>query len=53
MHQLDRLEMALQAKTYQDEGYSREQLESFYKSAKKEISNPKLKELFTNIMGDK
>jgi len=53
VHQLDRLEMALQAKTYQDEGYSREQLESFYKSAKKEISNPKLKELFTNIMGDK
>ena len=53
VHQLDRLEMVLQAKTYQDEGHSKEQLESFYKSAKKEISNPKLKELFTNIMESK
>ncbi len=53
VHQLDRLEMALQAKTYQDEGYSKEQLELFYESAKKEISNPKLKELFTNIIEDK
>ena len=53
VHQLDRLEMALQAKTYQDEGHSKEQLESFYESAKNEISNPKLKELFTNIMEDK
>lgn len=53
VHQLDRLEMVLQAKTYQDEGYSKEQLESFYESAKKEITNPKLKELFINIMEDK
>ncbi len=53
VHQLDRLEMALQAKTYQDEGHSKEQLESFYESAKKGISNPKLKELFTNIMENK
>ena len=53
VHQLDRLEMALQAKTYQDEGHSKEQLESFYESAKKEIANPKLKELFMQIMSDK
>lgn len=53
VHQLDRLEMALQGKTYQDEGHSKEELESFYESAKKEISNPKLKELFTNIIDDK
>jgi len=53
VHQLDRLEMALQAKTYQDEGYSKEQLESFYESAKKEIVNPKLKELFTQLINDK
>lgn len=52
VHQLDRLEMAIQAKTYQNEGYSIEQLESFYESAKREISNPKLKELFTNIIDD-
>jgi putative hydrolases of HD superfamily len=53
VHQLDRLEMTLQAKTYQNEGHSKEQLESFYESAKKEITNPKLKELFRNIIEDK
>ena len=52
VHQLDRLEMALQAKTYQNEGHSKEQLEPFYESAKNGISNPKLKELFTKIMED-
>ena len=53
VHQIDKLEMVLQAKTYQDEGHSKEQLESFYESAKKEIVNPKLKELFRNIIEDK
>jgi putative hydrolase of HD superfamily len=53
VHQLDRLEMALQAKTYQNEGHSKEKLESFFDSAKKEITNPKLKELFRNIIEDK
>lgn len=53
VHQLDRLEMALQAKTYQDEGHSKEKIESFYEYAEKEITNPKLKELFTNIIEDK
>ena len=50
VHQLDRLEMALQAKTYENEGHSKEKLESFFESAKNEISHPKLKELFRNIM---
>ena len=50
VHQLDRLEMALQAKIYQDGGHSKEQLESFYQSAKNGITNPKLKELFRNII---
>ena len=53
VHQLDRLEMALQAKTYQNEGHSKERLGSFFDSAKKEITNPKLKELFRNIIEDK
>jgi len=53
VHQLDKLEMTLQAKTYQNEGHSKEQLESFYESAKKEIVNSKLKELFRNIIEDK
>lgn len=50
VHQLDRLEMALQAKTYQTDGHSKEKLESFFESVKKDITNPKLKELFRNIM---
>ena len=53
VHQLDKLEMALQAKTYQDEGHSKKQLELFYESARKEIVNPKLKELFRNIIENK
>ena len=53
VHQLDRLEMALQAKTYQKEGHSKEQLESFYEYAQKEIVNPKLKELFKQVIDDK
>ncbi len=53
VHQLDKLEMVLQARTYQNEGHSKEQLKSFYESAKKEITNPKLKKLFKNIIEDK
>ena len=50
VHQLDRLEMALQAKTYQNEGYSKEKLQTFFNTAEKEIDHPKLKELFRNIV---
>ena len=50
VHQIDRLEMALQAKLYQKNGYSKEKLESFFKSAQMEITDPKLKELFRNIL---
>lgn len=53
IHQIDRLEMALQAKIYEKEGFPREKLEIFFESAKKDITNPKLKELFTNILEDK
>jgi len=49
VHQIDKLEMALQAKTYQKKGYSKE-IESFFESAKKEITDPKLKELFRQIL---
>ncbi len=52
VHQIDRLEMALQAKIYQKDGYSQEKLESFFESAKTDITNPKLKELFTKIIKD-
>ena len=53
VHQLDRLEMTLQAKAYQNNGHHIEKLEPFFESAKKDITNPKLKELFRNIMEDK
>lgn len=52
VHQIDKLEMALQAKTYQNEGYSKEKLAPFLKSAKEGITHPKLKELFRNIMDE-
>ena len=52
VHQIDKLEMALQAKIYEKEGHSQEKLESFFESAKADIVNPKLKELFTKIIED-
>ena len=50
VHQLDKLEMALQAKIYQNEGHSKEKLNIFFESAEREITHPKLKELFRNII---
>ena len=46
VHQLDKLEMALQAKIYFNEGYPEEKLTSFFNSSKSEIDDPKLLELF-------
>lgn len=51
VHQLDKLEMALQAKIYSDAGYSKEKLNSFFNSARNEITDPKLLELFEQILG--
>ncbi len=53
VHQIDKLEMVLQAKIYEKEGYSQKKLESFFESAKIDITDPKLKELFTKIIEDK
>ena len=50
IHQLDKLEMVLQAKIYEADGYSREKLETFLKSTESEITNPDLNELFTQIV---
>lgn len=52
VHQIDKLEMALQAKIYEKDGYSQEKLEVFFESAKTDITDPKLKELFTKIIKD-
>ncbi|WP_428324185.1 HD domain-containing protein [Nitrosopumilus sp.] len=53
VHQIDKLEMALQAKIYQSKGYSKEKLETFFESAKSSITHPKLKELFTKIVNER
>lgn len=50
VHQIDRLEMALQAKIYQNKGEPEEKIKPFLESAKKDITNPKLKKLFTKII---
>ena len=52
VHQIDKLEMALQAKMYQKQGSSKDAVESFFKSAENEITHPKLKELFNQIIQD-
>ncbi len=52
VHQIDKLEMVLQAKIYKKDGHSKEKLESFFESAKANITDPKLKELFTKIIKD-
>ncbi len=52
IHQIDKLEMALQAKIYQNEGRSKKNLEPFFESAKTCITDPKLKELFAKIIKD-
>jgi putative hydrolase of HD superfamily len=50
VHQLDKLEMALQAKIYSNDGYSKEKLDSFFNSARDEITDLKLSELFKKIL---
>ena len=52
VHQIDKLEMALQAKIYQKEGIPKEKIESFLESARISITHPKLKELFNLIQQD-
>ncbi len=53
VHQIDKLEMVLQAKIYQKDGYPKEKLDSFLKSAELEITEPKLKELFVQIIKER
>lgn len=50
VHQIDKLEMALQAKVYSSEGYSEDLLDSFFKTAKNEITDTKLIEIFKKII---
>ena len=52
VHEIDRLEMALQAKMYQKLGSSKEDISTFLETAKSDITHPKIKELFTKIIED-
>lgn len=49
MHDIDRLEMAIQAAKYYSEGYSKEKLQEFIESAKKEIKSNDLLNLLDTI----
>ena len=50
VHQIDKLEMILQAKIYSSDGYSKEKLDSFFNSARNEIKDLKLSELIRKIL---
>ncbi len=50
VHQIDELEMAIQAKIYQKDGKTIEDIEPFLESAKRSITDKKLKEIFTKII---
>ena len=53
VHQIDRLEMALQAKIYEKSSLSKKDISPFLETAKADITHSKLKELFTKIIEDK
>ena len=52
VHQIDRLEMALQAKIYQKSGSSKEDIATFLETAKSDITHPKLKDILNQILQD-
>ena len=52
MHQIDKLEMALQAKIYQKSGLSKENITTFLETAKSDITHPKLKDILNQILQD-
>ena len=52
VHEIDKLEMALQAKSYEKDGQPKEKLSTFLETAENNITHPKLKELFRKIIED-
>jgi len=50
VHDIDKLEMALQAKIYSKQGFSKEALQTFLKTANAEIKNNDLKKMFETIL---
>lgn len=49
VHEIDRLEMALQARKYRSEGHDHNKLESFFTSARKDIKSKELLEILDEI----
>jgi len=50
LHDIDKLEMAFQAKFYQNKGISKEKLQTFFDTAKKEIKSKNLRDILSNFM---
>lgn len=50
VHEMDKLEMAFQAKYYFEEGFSKEKIQPFIESAKNEIKNKDLKEIISKLL---
>ena len=50
LHEIDKLEMAFQAKFYQNKGISKEKLQTFFNTAKKEIESKNLRNILSNFM---
>ena len=50
LHDIDKLEMAFQAKFYQKSGISKEKLVTFYDTAKMGIKNKNLRNILSNII---
>ena len=52
VHQIDRLEMTLQAKMYEKSGSSKDNIATFLETAKSDITHPKLKKILNQILQD-
>ena len=50
IHDIDKLEMAFQAKFYQDKGIPKEKLQTFFNTANKEIKNKNLRNILSNFI---
>ena len=50
VHEIDRLEMAFQARKYLEEGYDKDELGEFLKTADKEIKNEYLRKILNKII---
>ena len=50
LHDIDKLEMAFQAKFYQNNGISKEKLQTFFNTAKKKIKNKNLRNILLNFI---